>query len=233
MSKNVILTADKLKKRKKLTKYIQIATFSIFATMAAAFMVLSLVYNGGDFTITLSRNLASSNGIILYNNSVTKDSVTKLSADNLEYMDNISINWIPENIHTQAEGPHNGTNYIAYTFFVENQGDKSIDYWYTVVIDDVVKNVDTAVRVMVYRNGEKTVYAKINETTNEPEPNTKKFHSKDVAVLEPVKNFKVGDIDRYTVVLWLEGDDPDCTNNIIGGEIKMHMEITEEGESNG
>ena len=39
---------------------------------------------------------------------------------------------------------------------------------------------------------------------------------------------KPGDVDKYTIVIFLEGDDPDCLNNLIGGEIKMHMDITEE-----
>ena len=34
--------------------------------------------------------------------------------------------------------------------------------------------------------------------------------------------------DRITVVVWLEGDDPECVDNLLGGEIKIHMEITEE-----
>lgn len=231
MAKNVVLTADKLRKRKKLTRYIKLTAFSIVSVMAASFAVLALVYNGGDFTITLNREMTTKNGIILYNNSITKDGVNKLAADKLEYMDNISINWIPTDIHEQAEGPHNGKNYIAYTFFLENQGEEAIDYWYTVAIDDVIKDVDTAVRVMIYRNGEKTVYAKLNADTNEAEPNTKPFISDLVPVSEKVENFQVGAIDRYTIVLWLEGDDPDCTNNIIGGEIKMHMEINEEGST--
>jgi hypothetical protein len=35
-------------------------------------------------------------------------------------------------------------------------------------------------------------------------------------------------IDKITIVIWLEGDDPECVNAILGGEMKMHMEITEE-----
>ena len=34
-------------------------------------------------------------------------------------------------------------------------------------------------------------------------------------------------IDKFTIVIFLEGDDPDCLNNLIGGEIKMHMDIIE------
>ena len=32
-----------------------------------------------------------------------------------------------------------------------------------------------------------------------------------------------GDIHKYTVVLWLEGDDPDCTDDLIGGHLGIEM----------
>lgn len=81
---------------------------------------------------------------------------------------------------------------------------------------------------MVYLNGDRRVYAKVNSYTNEPEKDTLPFYSKDEAVLEQRKDFKPGNIDKFTIVIWLEGDDPDCIDNILGGEIKMHMEIREE-----
>ena len=81
---------------------------------------------------------------------------------------------------------------------------------------------------MVYLNGDKKVYAKKNAYTNEPEKDTIPFYSKKQAVLEERKDFKPNDVDKYTIVIWLEGDDPDCIDNILGGEIKMHMEIREE-----
>lgn len=143
-------------------------------------------------------------------------------------MDNISINWLPENINNEKDGSHNGDNYIAYTFYIENQGTDTIDYWYQIVIDDVIKNVDDAVRIMIYRNDDKKVYAKINEDLNKPEEGTIPFYSKKYAVLENRAEFKPQDIDKFTIVIWLEGDDPECLDNIIGGEIKMHMEIIEE-----
>ena len=105
-------------------------------------------------------------------NNEIKENKRKLSARELEFMDNISIDWIPTNIDTEANGSHNGDNYIAYTFYVENEGTDTVDYWYSIVIDDVIKNVDEAARVMIYLNGEKTVYAKINALTNEPEKDT-------------------------------------------------------------
>lgn len=33
------------------------------------------------------------------------------------------------------------------------------------------------------------------------------------------------DVHKYTVVIWLEGDDPDCTNDLIGGHIGMEFQF--------
>ena len=143
-------------------------------------------------------------------------------------MDNISINWINKDVDDEGNGSHNGDNYIAYTFYVINSGTETVNYWYEMKIDDIIKNVDKAVRVMIFRNGEKTVYAKINETTNQPEENTKEFFSNDIAVLEQRKDFTPNSSDKFTIVVWIEGDDPDCKNDLLGGEIKLHLDITEE-----
>ena len=39
-----------------------------------------------------------------------------------------------------------------------------------------------------------------------------------------------GDVHKYTVVIWLEGDDPDCTDDLIGGHVGMdfYFELVEE-----
>ena len=81
---------------------------------------------------------------------------------------------------------------------------------------------------MIIRNGEKVVYAKKSKLDGSAEEGTKKFVSKSIAVLEQRKDFKPNAKDRYTIVVWIEGDDPDCKNELLGGEIKMHMDITEE-----
>ena len=98
--------------------------------------------------------------------------------------------------------------------------------------DDIIKNVDEAIRIRIYRNGEETTYAKVNFIDGQPEVNTVPFkeikNAEGTIILEKVTDFKPDDLDRITVVIWLEGDDPDCTDALLGGELKMHMVITEE-----
>lgn len=228
MAKEVVVKASTIAKRKKRYQKTKLTISIVLLILIFSFIILSIIYKGGRFTITLDPRLSTDNRIVIYEDNEIKESKRKLVARDLDFMDNISIDWIPQNIDTEANGSHNGENYIAYTFYIENEGEETINYWYMVLIDDVIKNVDEAARVMIYKNGEKTVYAKTNSLTNEAEKDTKPFFSKDKAVVEQRKRFAPGDVDKYTIVIWLEGDDPDCTDNILGGEIKMHMEIREE-----
>lgn len=229
--KEVVVTADKIKKRKKFYKKTKIIVFIILLILIFAFIILSIVYNGGRFTVTLDNNFALKSGIILYESEeFQNDQTRKLYAENIDFLDNISIDWLPKDIDNEKDGSHNGENYIAYTFYLENKGERNINYWYSIIVDDVIKNVDEAVRVMIYLNGEKQIYAKVNSATKEPEKDTKAFliNKEKEIVLEQRKDFKPNDKDKFTVVIWLEGDDPDCVDALIGGEIKMHMEIREE-----
>lgn len=47
----------------------------------------------------------------------------------------------------------------------------------------------------------------------------------DVVVEHTVKGVNKDEVHKYTVVIWLEGDDPDCTDDLIGGHIGMHMDF--------
>ena len=191
------------------------------------YFILKIVYDTGRFTIILDKAGDPMSGIIIYDKLEEKKAQQKLEAEKVDFFTNISQSWLPENIGDEAEGSHNGTNYIAYTFYIQNQSDNTMNYWYQVYMDDVIKNVDEALRVMIILNGEKTVYAKRNKSTNEPEPNTIPFEDKTEIITQERKDFGSGEIDKCTVVIWIEGNDPECIDDLIGGEIKMHMSIME------
>ena len=83
------------------------------------FVVLSLAYNGGSFTVTLDPNFRLEAGLAIYTEKEVHKHVRKLYAEELKFMDNISIDWLPRNIKDFTGGSHNGDNYIAYTFYSE------------------------------------------------------------------------------------------------------------------
>ena len=175
----------------------------------------------------LDKNLQEKKTIIVSPRSDFAVTPTKMVVDSLEYMDNITESWLPNDID-DIEGPHNGNNYMAYTFFVKNVGSETTEYRTTIDIVSVIKNVDEAIRVAVYKNGNKTVYAKRRPDTFEPEVGTVPFYKVDQVMNELHEEFKPGDVDKYTVVVWLEGEDIECIDSILGGEMKMIMKIGED-----
>lgn len=232
MGNNVEIKASKVYKRKLFVKITKVAFLLLLILVSVIYLFLYIIYAGGRFTVTLDKNMSNRKSVFLSEDGKLENKVRNLSADTIEYMDNISIKWLPKDIDTEATGSHNGDNYIAYTFYIVNAGDETVHYWYEVNIDDTIKNVDEAIRIMIYRNGEKTVYAKKSKVTKEAEPDTKEFVSEKIAVLEQRENLKPKTKDRFTVVVWVEGDDPECKNDLLGGEIKMHMDFTEEHINN-
>ena len=64
--------------------------------------------------------------------------------------------------------------------------------------------MDEAIRIRVYKNGEEVTYAKMSRNGT-PEPETVPFESDSLVVREHVVNFSPGDLDKYTIVIWLEG----------------------------
>jgi hypothetical protein len=188
---------------------------------------LSIVYADGKFTVTIDKNFTKKSGMVIFEN--IKDQQPKLQLDVKEtgLMDNISIDWLPKDINKEADGTHNGDNYIAYSFYVQNRGSENLSFWYKIPIYNIIKHVDDAVRVMIYRNDERTVYAKLGKD-GKPEKGTTPFYSDDTVALKEITGLAPGETDKFTIVVWLEGDDPDCVDSIVGGEMKLNMEINEE-----
>ena len=217
---------EKRKKTRQIAFRVILGIIVIF--LINIYIILSIFYRGENFTVTLDSEYGRESGLVIYEDQTNKYARTFLRSKDIDFFTDISVNWLPENINNEGDGSHNGRNYIAYTFYAENMGQDTINYWTTIKIDDVVKNVDEAIRVMVFKNDNKVIYAKNNRETGQPEPDTVAFKNDDTVMLELSENFKVGDIDKWTVVIWVEGDDPECKDDLIGGEIKMHMTLTEE-----
>ena len=226
MNDKVMLKASKVKRNKKTVKIIKLALLVLLLLLLAVYIVVGIIYNSGNFSITLDKNLYLERGIIIYDDPNYKVFRAELYAETVETFDNISYKWLPDDLNNY-DGSHNGDNYVAYTFYIENLGKDVSDYYSEIIIDDVIKKVDEAVRIRVYKDGEYTTYAKLSRN-GQPEKNTVAFESNEVVASDHVESFGPGDKKKYTVVIWLEGADPDCTNNIIGGEIKIHMNFNSE-----
>ncbi len=221
-------SAKEVVKKKNLRKFLKIACVVVLFFLINLYVILRFMYQEKSFTVYLEHEDKIERNLIIHETKDDKRYRYYLKADIMDELSTTSLAWLPENLHTEAEGSHNGNNYIAYTFYAENLGQEPINYKAEIILDDVIRNMDEAIRVLVYKNDEKTVYAKLSSETGEPEEGTKAFVDEKTIMSEKIENFEVGDIDKYTVVIFVEGNDPECTDALIGGEIGIHMKLTEE-----
>ncbi|MDO4862528.1 MAG: hypothetical protein Q4A05_00055 [Ruminococcus sp.] len=196
----------------------------ILILLVAIAYAISYFYDKfGSFTVKVNKYDMVHQGLTLSETPDYDRSNAVLNANIVYDMTNISGEDIPPNVD-KINGSHNGDSYIAYTFYLINSGDDTVSYTGEMNIENVTKGVDEAVRIAVYKNGEKTVYGKTKSSGMGKESDCdSEFLSSSVVMRTSGDKFKAKDKDKYTVVIWLEGNDPDCVDDIIGGTLKLSM----------
>ena len=227
MQEKIEKSANIVHKEKKLRKIFWIVLAIILFCLLLFYFVVGVIYNRGNFSVHMDENLYFARGLLIYDDKEYKVFRTELLAPSPQVFDDMLGAWIPEDIASRGGGSHNGDEYLAYTFYIENTSEEGTEYWASIVVEDVIKNIDEAMRIRLYRNGEAITYAKASRT-GESEEGTTKFVTDHLVTSFYVPDFTPGSIDEYTLVIWIDGDDLECTDNILGGEFKVHMNFTEE-----
>lgn len=202
---------------------LHLTLLSMLLLVAVLFIFAFMQEKMGNFTINLNRLELYRKGISIADNGDFDGATARLTASTVEDATNISIDDLPEDID-DLDGSHNGKNYMAYTYYVRNAGKEDLGYKASITLDSCAKGAEKAVRVAVWRNGERVVYA-APATDGGEENGCKNFKSDDVVCTYTEKKFLVGNVDRYTIVIWMEGDDPECVDSIIGGSVEFSMKI--------
>ncbi len=187
------------------------------------FLVSMLVTQWGDLIISVE-SPAVKKGIVLSEDPEFKTQSASLSAEQVKDVTNITYTWLPTDLDTSENGEHNGENYVAYTFYCKNNGQETLDYNAYLEITGVAKSADEATRVMVYKNGEPAIYGKGKlEDRNTAETDCTKFVDDTTVMTTVTEDFEVDDVDKYTIVIWVEGNDPECLDDIRNGHVRMRM----------
>ena len=232
MSKYGVKTdSKKVKKREALIRILVIILIILLLFLSILFACSSYVNKAGDFTVTLDKD-AYIMGLSLSETKAFENPTRFLAGTKCANMSECTLEWLPQDID-EIDGSHNRSNdqeFMAYTFYLKNAGQVDVGYYGSIKIDSAALGADEAMRVMVFRNGEPTIYAKPKKgTTNILENNEghyrvdKNFIANDKVMEISEENFPVGQVDKYTVVIWLEGWDPECVDDIMDGEVKLSM----------
>ena len=195
----------------------------LLTTFTGVVYIAAVLYEQtGSFTVSVDKTEMMKYGLSLSETRDMDRPTSSLNAKISEQMTNIAGETIDENVD-MIDGKHNGRNYIAYTFYIQNAGTVEVAYEYQVNLSGVTQSLDEAIRLRLYVDGEATTYAKTRSDGGGAEPNTTEFYSATVIAKQRVDGFEPGETTKFTVVIWIEGNDPDCIDWLIGGELRIDM----------
>jgi len=212
-----------------VSKGLKATTCGLVLVMGIAYLVSLLMGGSTGFTIKTINNEAvkDGHGIAISETRGFSNGTVKLSAQAIEDMDNITYDWLPFDELDTQDGSHNGENYLAYTFYLKSTGKETEDIEAELKINQVSLNVDAAIRVLVYRDGKPTIYARSKEgggSESYPE-GIVNFEAPRSVFKETIQGLNPDEIKKYTVVIWLEGEDPECIDNIRSGMMNLEMDF--------
>ena len=209
-----------------VTKKILLSLLGALITATALLYMVSVLYkHTGSFTVSMNKFDMQKFALTLSESREMTHPRSQLDARIDEEITNISVRDLPADLD-MIDGEHNGENHVAYTFYLQNAGQQTVDYEYTMFISGVTQRLDSAIRIRLYHNGEPVTYARTRSDGTGPEPDTVEFFSEQIACQKLITDFTPGEIDKFTVVIWIEGDDPDCVNYLIGGKLRVDMSMS-------
>lgn len=222
-------TAAEVKRYRVLIRVLPIAMSIAVVTLALVYTITTMYTKFGSFTVTVNKYDNVAHALTLSETPDFKDMTSRLNAASSQEITNISVTTLPLDLDN-INGSHNGDNYMAYTFYCRNAGTEAVTYEYELFIANMTLEIEDAVRIRLYVNGDYEDYAKTRNDGQGAEPGTTEFLTEET-ILRKELHLTPGEYTKFTIVVWLEGDDPECVDTILGGVFKIDMNMSVLGES--
>ena len=215
-----------------------VAVFVILSFLGRNLGSFIVNLNRSNVSLALSEksNLEDSTSFLRIADIPTMDTYTYGMIDKDSEVDSEATDYL-KGAQRNIKGEVTSLNYLKYTFFITNTGTTSATYDFSLnfLDNEDGSNVDNQaikdiMRVKLYSNTDSdshnaAIYANKGknvkvvdgqETFNEYVSDTNKqlctnFVDEDTVLKFKYENFKSGEQIRYTVLIWLEGSDPECT----------------------
>lgn len=225
--------------------------YLIGGALLTFYLVAAFYTQSGEFVIRVDH--PGEKKLVISDTEDFSQELITLKGSAIDEADNISIFDIDPRV-MNVDGDHNGMDYLAYTFYVKNIGYDPVMYTYNLSIQRATKGIEEAAWVLLYHNGQQLIYAMENKS-GEPEKQQGEYEypfmedarkpelysydestglytlttvpfaaSRIVDVVERPE-LQPEEVDKFTIVIWLEGEDPECVNDILGGSIEMMMKL--------
>lgn len=201
--------------------------------------------NSGNFVMSVDED-AFKRGIAISDSSTFETMNRWLTADPVEDVRDTTLQHIDLFEIINAEGAYKETrsNYLAYTFFLRNVGSETTPVDYEVVITNQSKNIADAIRVMIIVDGQVAYdeqgirYIECESKTMYQAPDKQDivykdylqdftlFKTTDIICSERIFDIRPEQTKKISVIMWLEGEDPECIETLASAKIKITMNLS-------
>ena len=232
----------------KRLKWMRISKYAIIICL-----LLSLIFAGftvygaktGNFNVYVQ---PSDVNIAIYMEEDKSDLGTHLSVPMLEDMEDCTYEWLNlpyyQNKILPGLGSKNDKSYrefMCFSFVLVNLSDRAVDYDMQLT---VVKSRDgegggkvaEAMRILMFREDDFSggkIYAMPEKSEEDKKQLTDNTDYETIDFISPVQIFATSDTGlvvggeiKFTFVMWLEGWDVDCVDDLFKGRIQMRLDIT-------
>lgn len=201
--------------------------------------------NSGNFVMSVDED-AFKRGIAISDSSTFETMNRWLTADPVEDVRDTTLQHIDLFEIINAEGAYKETrsNYLAYTFFLRNVGSETTPVDYEVVITNQSKNIADAIRVMIIVDGQvaydeqgiRYIECESKKMYQAPDKHDivykdylqdfTLFKSTDIICSERIFDIRPEQTKKISVIMWLEGEDPECIETLASAKIKITMNLS-------
>ena len=216
------------------------ALVGLFLSSFVIILALSIGNESGNFVVQVeSGNVTKSLAITetLEDDSTYKDRIVTTGIKNIS--DNAPQLFMPNGISDIKEMTKpSGVNLsipdlYVYTFYVVNTCDQDINLEFNMKITSVHNNLDKAIRVMSYNETNESI--NVYQARDEIEKEYKYYEYQpqlfvdDDTVYQQNYTLKSNEKDnnyiKYSILIWIEGEDPECNEEIYLSAIKFQLDI--------
>lgn len=218
-------------RRRRIRNRIFTIGFIVSGMLSIAVAVVTFYgQNAGNFVMSVD-TAARQRGIVISESPDFSDKRSRLMSDPIEEAREITYAWLKLEEVEATNGNYIDPDhdYVAYTFYLKNNGLETVDLTYYIRITEVYRNLDAAIRILVIEDGIETMYMKEDLIETEyPDimPKTVNFETSNTVMRNMIYNFRPGQEKKFSVLIWLEGYDLDTNDDIIGGMIRMQMNFS-------
>lgn len=211
----------------------------VSGAMSIAFAIITFYgQSAGNFVMSIDYD-AYNRGIILSSDEAFSNPSARLMTDPIVDARDMTYSWLKleEVLDTDGNYVDPDYDYVAYTFYIRNNGLETVDITYHIRMTEIYNGLDEAIRILVIEDGQEKMYQKIDQVQPNGElpyypqimPTPKLFISDSIVARESFTKFEPGQIKKFSVIMWLEGYDPDTNDEVLGGRIKLQMNFAIDG----